>query len=64
MKQYGATEAAKAAGVSRATIYRAIANGRLKPSANKHGKLKLEAKDVEAYVLLRRAWYAAATASA
>ncbi len=58
MKVYGATEAAKAAGVSRATIYRAIANGRLKPSANKGGRLRLTDRDVQSYVMLRRAWYA------
>ncbi len=61
MNLYGATVAARAAGVSRATIYRAIAKGQLKTSADERGKLRLEPKDVEAYVRLRRAWYAKAT---
>ncbi len=58
MRLYRATEAAKEAGVSRVTIYRAIASGRLKPSADKNGRLRLEQQEIKRYVRLRRAWYA------
>jgi predicted site-specific integrase-resolvase len=56
-KLYGATEAAKMAGVSRATICRAVADGRLKPSLDENGKRRFTLKDIESYVMLRRAWY-------
>jgi predicted site-specific integrase-resolvase len=58
----GAAKAAKMAQVSRATIYRAIRDRRIKPSLNKNGKYVFKSEDVQRYIDLRNAWYSAPSA--
>ena len=62
-KLVGPTKAAKLAKVSRATIYRATADGRLRSSVGKDKKLVFTTEDVLAYRKLREAWYASGRAS-